>query len=136
MQKEAQGRSKLLYKVEFWQENGKPEPILTQYVKAFSPKQAKKALRERALQEARSSGKYQMAHLFIRDDILVTAEEIQENPLKKKPGEARKQEIKNANVCPKCEGEVEDDYCQNCGWHRESWLSRARRDEEGAAENN
>lgn len=118
-------KPKLLYKVEFWQENREQKPVLVRYVRAYSSKHAYVVLRERALQEARTQGDYMMAHMFVRDDILVVANEVKEDPLKTQ----MKREFKNYGFCPKCSHEVEDDYCQNCGWHKgSSWLDRAEAD--------
>ena len=119
-------KPKLFYKVEFWEENKEREPVLVKYLWAYSDLQAKTLLRERGMREARTMGNFLIAHMFARDDITVIAKEVkeQEDPLKTKI----KEELGNADVCPKCSGSVENDLCENCGWHRESWLSRANND--------
>jgi hypothetical protein len=117
-------KPKPLFKVEFWEENKEREPVLVRYIHAYSPAQAKMMLRERATQDAKINGNFLVAHMFVRNDISVIAKEVKENPIK----ERIRQETKNAVICPRCSGRVEDDLCQNCGWNRESWWDRGNRD--------
>ena len=117
---------KLLYEVTFWKENrdGDPsKPPLMQiprgerfYVHASNPMQARIAMQERFQKTARESGMeadFELASMFVRDDVQVKIVEIKEYP---EPEQ---------KICQNCGSELDDDYCQECGLRRESWLSLA-----------
>lgn len=122
----AKTTTKLLYEITFWKENRDWDPAQPQlqqvprgkkfYVRAVSPAHAKVALRKRFQKAARASGRvpdFELASLFVRDDIQIKVDEIREY---NEPGQ------KN---CQSCGAELEDDYCQECGLRRESWISVA-----------
>src|ERR1039457_279001 len=74
-------KQKPLFKVDFWEENGGPEPVLIKWVRAFTAGQAKEALKIRGLEEARNRGKYALLNLFGRDDVTIVANEVKDDPL-------------------------------------------------------
>jgi len=115
---------KITWKVEFWEENREQEPVWTEYTKAKDGDSAKKNVKWRAIAEARKTGKCWVSHLFGREDVLVTAMPIRRDPM----DAIREKETRHADVCLECGSDMEHDYCQKCGWHRESWLDRAQKD--------
>ena len=123
---------KTLYKVEFWEENQEHKPIYVAYVMAKTPTGAKNSLKFRGYQAARKEDKVWLSHLFHRDDVLVTAKPDEKWVAKQK----FRRELSGTNVCPQCSVELDDDYCQACGWRRQSWLDRAKKDMATQGENN
>jgi hypothetical protein len=124
-----QEAAKLLYEITFWKENrdwSPSQPHLQQipsgkefYVKAVSPKHAKETLKKRFQTAARESGKvsdFGLVSLFVRDDIQIKVVEIKKYE--------QYDESRPTN-CQNCGAALDDDYCQECGLRRESWLSNA-----------
>ena len=122
----AKETTKLLYRITFWKENrdGDPsKPPLVQvfknekfYIHANSPSQARTAMQKRFQEAARTSGKeidFEKAAMFVRDDIQVKIDEIKEY--------LEPEQL----ICQNCGSKLDDDYCQECGLRRESWLSLA-----------
>jgi hypothetical protein len=113
---------KILWKVEFWEENREHAPVYVAYVMARTAKGAKNALKFRGFQQARERDKVWLSHLFYRDDILVTAKPDEQWAEKQK----LRRDLAGRNACAECGSELDDDYCQECGWRRQaSWLERA-----------
>jgi len=121
---------KILWKVEFWEENREHAPVYVAYVMARTAKGAKNSLRFRGFEQARTENKVWLSHLFHRDDILVTAkpdEQWAEKQRVKKERELQVAEMEGMRSCRNCGSELDDDYCQSCGWRRQaaSWLEAA-----------
>ena len=116
---------KILYRVEFWEENREHKPIHVAYVMARTPMGAKNTLKYRGFEQARQQNKIWLSHLFYRDDILVTAVP-DEKWAAKQVENKQKQKLVKFHMCQECGSQLDDDYCQECGWRRQSsWLERA-----------
>ena len=91
-----------------------PDRILREeYVMAFSRAQAWALLKLRAVKEG-------WDYLLSIDSLNLSLSEepkapVQSFPLKPKKKKPEEYLWKN---CPRCRNELDDDYCQNCGWRR------------------
>lgn len=116
-------KTKILFKVEFWRENQEKDPVATRYIRAWSQKSAYMSLKERALIEARQYGKHLLLHLLGSEDVRATFEPIEDR--REKLQKKEKQMLPKYR-CRKCGSELDDDYCQECGWRRQaSWIDVA-----------
>lgn len=125
----ATSQPKILWKVEFWQENQEQTPVRVAYVMARTERGAKNALKFRGFEQARQKGEVWLSHLFYRDDILVTAtpdKQWADKQRAKQEAERQKAQLERRQICEGCGDALDDDYCQSCGWRRQSsWLDMA-----------
>jgi hypothetical protein len=112
---------KLLYKVEFWEENHEHELIAVRHLRAHTRDQARRALRYRAVEEARL-GKYLLTTLVNRDDILMTITQVEDT---RSQAKKEREGLVSLHTCQDCGETLDDDYCQSCGWRKQSWIDRA-----------
>jgi hypothetical protein len=93
------------------------EVLRREETKAFSKEQAWRNFRIRAAREG-------WFHLLRMDNL--------DPHVFKAPVEVVHKAPKNTykpswDICPKCKGKIEDDYCQGCGWQRySSWYSKTK----------
>lgn len=139
----AKTQPKTLFKVEFWEENREHEPVRTEYVYApmredwaQTRKGVIRAMLWRGQDQANKRDLVWLSHLMAREDILVVVKVDEKWAAKQKAKldeeRARRDEerelsaLTKRHTCGNCGGELDDDYCQGCGWRRQSsWLDRA-----------
>lgn len=95
-----------------------------EYTKAYSELQAERNFRIRAEDEG-------WDYFWGRDYVRILIYEIAPIP-KPPPQKKSKEPLRESpewGFCPKCRNELDDDYCQNCGWRRYSqWYTRIKRE--------
>lgn len=128
---------KTLYVVEFWRQNNDWDhrlPPLTligkRHIKAYSEKQALEELKVRARKNARTLGRKEdhelVSMLIAREDISILVKKTTDTRLiDRSEKESVKDEMFSKTMCHECGGVLDDDYCQDCGWRRQSWIERA-----------
>ncbi|MCK9434641.1 MAG: hypothetical protein M0R32_07415 [Candidatus Cloacimonetes bacterium] len=90
-----------------------------EYTKAFSREQAERNFRIRAQDEG-------WDYFWGRDYVRILVSEVHSIAI---ATPSKKNEFQEWTSCPKCRHELEDDYCQNCGWRRYSqWYSKMKRE--------
>jgi len=131
-------KPKNLYVIKFWRQNNdwdhKLPPVTlmaTKHIKPTSDEQALIALKENALKAARSSDRTDedlklVSMLFTREDISVTVKQTFDTRILDREEKAeQEEEAFTKSVCRQCGDALDDDYCQACGWRRQSWIEVA-----------
>lgn len=112
---------KPLYKVDFFEDGRDSEPVATRHIHAFSVKQAKELLKGRAAEEARR-GQYLLTYLLGRDDVMLVIKKVEDT---RSIAKTEREKMKSLHTCQQCGEILDDDYCQSCGWRKQSWVDRA-----------
>lgn len=90
-----------------------------EYTKAYSETQAERNFKIRAISEG-------WDYFWGRDYVRIIVSWV---PPPSKTKRSPSKDPTNWTSCPKCRKDLDDDYCQNCGWRRYSqWYSRLKRE--------
>ena len=91
-----------------------------EYTMAYSRAQAWQIFKRRAITEG-------WDYLLVMDSLLVSVSRVADINPEPKP-KTQEEEHSSWETCPKCQKELSDDYCPNCGWQRFSrWYGRAKK---------
>lgn len=91
-----------------------------EYTKAFSEAQAETYFKIRAKSEG-------WDYFWGRDYVRILISQVAKTPSLKP--EQSNPKAWQWTSCPKCNTELEDDYCQNCGWRRYAqWYTRMKKE--------
>jgi len=112
---------KYLYQVEIFEENKEHEPVAMRHLYATTPAGARRALRFRAIEESRN-GKNLLSYLLTRDDITIVVKQIENT---RSIAKNEREKMTALHTCQQCGEILDDDYCQSCGWRKQSWVDRA-----------
>ena len=103
--------------------------VFSAYIRADSEGQALSMLKSRLRDKARETNKtedHENASLFSRDDITPYAKETYDwREIDRMEAKDLKGSLGLQSKCQQCGGTLDDDYCQDCGWRRQSWFSKA-----------
>ena len=127
-------KPKKLYKIELWRRNDDWDPTMppltlmtTEYIHSYSAKQALGELKERASLNARTLGRRKdfnlVGMLYSREDISISITQVADEQLDYDTEQMQKEHQDSAVTCQHCGEQLDDDYCQECGWRRPSGLN-------------